>query len=157
MKKDQLSNYCYWSLCSNVKMQRAGIRSPVNLCSSLFGIKGGGKDTHVTLGLSWAACPCWTLRTQFSGLTRELSCHRIIQWLNPACIVFENFRNQFFPVSFPAVVFKSGVSEDLWEGLCKDGALGAEGWVRTKQVCSSAPRAPSGLMCRMEKEELVCS
>lgn len=138
-------------------MRRVGIRSPMNLCYPLFGIKGGGKETHITLGLSWAPSPCWTLETRFSGLTRELSCHSIIQWLNPACIIFETFRNRFFPVSFSAAVFNSGVSEDLWEGVCKVGAPGAKGWVRTKQICSSAPRAASGLMCRREKEELGCS
>lgn len=122
MEKDQLSNYCYWSLCSNVKVQRVGIRSPMNLCYPQSRIKGGRKQTHVALGLSWAACPYWILRTGFSGLTRKLSCHSIIEWLNPACIW------KLQKPDFSSVPFSSGVSAEVFQRTSEQSMWGLRPW-----------------------------
>lgn len=136
MEKDQLSTYCYWSSCSNVKSQRVGIRSLVNLCCPHSRIKARGKQTHVALGLSKAAFPYCILRIGFSGWTRELPCQSIIQALNPHCILKTD------NPKFPSVLSSSGVSilfkrtsEKVC--LCMDQAVGTKDCVRAKQVCST--------------------
>lgn len=159
MEKDQFSTYHYWSSCSSVKRQRVGIRSPMDLCYPHSRIKAGGKQTHVALGLSWAAFPYCILRTGFSGWTRELPSRSIIQGLKSPCIL------KLDNPKFPNVLFSSGVSiliRRTSEKVClrKDQAAGAKCRVRAKQICSmgsdsglpSPPRAPFLLMCRRERD-----
>lgn len=76
--------------------------------SAIHSLSSKGEGKHIVLGLSWAACPYWIVRTGCSGLTRELSCHSIIQWLNLAWI--QNFQKPiFFQCPFQHCRFTSSV------------------------------------------------